>query len=192
MKLKILYISILFVIQNTSYALTSTKDSRENDALTCSGLFYILTSISEPKELNKVFAGASLLMQLIYGQLNFIRTDDSLTNGEIGRAKSMASLRLGELYDKNPEKAVNEYIQCNSWRGDIAGQFQKTKSKQNLEKIIKNPPISRKLKSINSSKDRKKGHRHQLEIAMKAWSESGRFTPVDIRSLLEKKVKKYF
>jgi hypothetical protein len=183
---KILYISILLVIQNASYALTSTKDSRENDALTCSGLFYILTSISEPKELNKIFVSSSRIMSLIYGQLNFIRTSDSLTNGEIGREKSMASLRLGKLYDKNPERVVNEYIQCNSYRVDISKQLLKAKSAQELGKIIKNPPVSRKLNSINPSKDRKKSHRYQLEVAMKAWSDSGRFTYMDIRGLLEK------
>ena len=190
---KILYISILLVIQNASYALTSTKDSRENDALTCSGLFYILTAITEPKEFNKAVAATSNLMKIIYGQLNFIRTNDSLTNGEIGREKSMASLRLGELYDKNPEGVVNEYIQCNSWRADISKQLQKSKSEKELEKIIKNPPVSRKLKSINPSKDRKKSHRYQLQVAMKAWSASGRFTSMDIKShiksLLEKKTK---
>jgi|SaaInlV_165m_DNA_1040744.scaffolds.fasta_scaffold43869_3 hypothetical protein len=182
----ILYISILLIIQNASYALTSTKDGRENDALTCSGLFYVLTSISEPKELNKIFMGSSKLMTLIHGQLNFIRTGDSLTNGEIGREKSMASLRLGELYDKNPERVVNEYIQCNSWRADISKQLQKSKSTKELEKIIKNPPVSRKLKSINPSKDREKSHRYQLEVAMKAWSDSGRFTYMDLKDLLKK------
>jgi len=190
MIVKILYISILLVIQNTSYALTSTKDSRESDALTCSGLFYILTTISEPKELNKVFIGSSRLMSLIHGQLNFVRTNDSLTNGEISRAKAKSSLRMGELYDKNPEKAVNEYIQCNSWRADISKQLQKTKSTQEIEDVIKNPPVSRKLNNIKPSKERKKAHRYQLELAMKEWIDSGRLTSIDFFEKLERLLKK--
>jgi len=182
---KILYISLLLVIQNVSYALTSTKDSRENDALTCSGLFYILTAIPEPKELNDIFAGHGELMKLIYGQLNFIRTNDSLNNGEIARGKALESLRLGELHDKNSEEAGAEYIQCNAWRADIAEQFKEAKSRQDFEQIIKNPPVAPMLNTIKTTEDRKKAHVYQLDTAMKAWSEAGRFTYMDIKGILE-------
>ena len=188
---KILYVFMLLVIQNSSYALTSTKDSRENDALTCGGVFYILTTIAEPKELNEIFARSSKLMSLIYGQLNYIRTNDSLTNGEMSKTKAKTSLRLGELYDENSQKVVNEYIQCNAWRSDIAEQLQEAKSTEEIKKIIKNPTVPRKLSIINISKEKRGSHRYQLDFAMKAWSDSGRFTSIDlkkqlIKSLLEK------
>jgi TPR repeat protein len=176
---KILLVALLSTAYTTSYSLTSTYESRTDDALTCTGVFYILTSIAEPKGLNQVFAKLTRTMQMIYGSLDFIDSNHSLTYGELAEAKDKESLRLGKLYDIDSEAVVNEYVQCNAWRADIAKQIQENESS---EEIIKNPPVSRSVDSINISKDKRDVYRSQLATAMKNWDSLGRLTSQDLKS----------
>ncbi len=166
---KVLLSLVLLLSFSSAYALDSRLSSRENDALTCMGLFYIMTAISEPEELNKLFMHSSRMMGLIYGNLNFIRTNDPLTNGEISKAKNKTALRLVDLHDTNKRKVVNEYIQCNAWRADIAESFQRSKSRETFR--FKNAPIPRTLNNIHLPKEKEEAHRRQLSIAMEGIKE---------------------
>jgi len=167
LRCKLVCLVLLLSTFSSAYALDSRLSSRENDALTCAGMFYIMTAIGEPKELNEIFTRTTMMMSSIYAKLNFIRTNDSLTNGEISRAKDKAYLRLIELYGKDSEKVINEYIQCNTWRADIAEQFLRVKSPELwLSEIVKNLPIPRKLNNIHLSKVKEEIARRQLSIAM--------------------------
>jgi len=183
---KILLTALLSTVCTTSYSLTSTYENRADDALTCTGVFYILTSIAEPKGLNQVFAKLTQTMQTIYGSLDFIDSNHSLTYGELAEAKDKESLRLGKLYDIDSEAVVNEYIQCNAWRADISKQIQKNKS---LEEVIKNPPVPRSIDNIGISKDKREVYENHLATAMKIWSDFGRLTSQDLKSYIRDSLK---
>jgi len=195
MKLKILLILLLSVVSTTGHTLTSTKESRADDALTCTGLFYIMTSIPEPEELNHLYTKLVMIMREIYANLESDKQNKSLSNGEISKAKDKAALKLGKLYDKYPEKVVDEYIQCNAWRADIAKHLIKKTYKKELkndeiDRIFRSVPIPKKLKDISLSKERKNASKNQVILGMKEWGEFGRITPQDYKAYLYSFLKK--
>jgi len=195
MKLKILLILLLSVVSTTGHTLTSTKESRADDALTCTGLFYIMTSIPEPEELNHLYTKLVMIMREIYANLESDKQNKSLSNGEISKAKDKAALKLGKLYDKYPEKVVDEYIQCNAWRADIAKHLIKKTYKKELkndeiDRIFRSVPIPKKLKDISLSKERKNASKNQVILGMKEWGEFGRITLQDYKAYLYSFLKK--
>lgn len=183
---KILLTALLSSACTTSYALTSTYESRSNDALTCTGVFSILTATPEPKELNTLVTKLAIIMRSIFINLEEGFKADPPSNGLISEIRDKRMLGLGKLYDKNPDELVNEYIQCNAWRTDIAKQIQKGKT---LEEVVKNPPVSRSIDSISLSKNKREIYRVQVVMAMKNWDGLGRLTSQDLKSYFKNYLK---
>ena len=174
----------------------NTISSRSNDALTCSGLFSILTSIPEPKEFNSSTTKVAIMMGKVYAHLQADNEDrESLTNGEISQARSERSLRLGELYDNNSEKLVDIMIQCNAMREDISTYLLKSFeeyegddiSHSDLHKIYINTPNSKKLSDIQI-KDYDE-YRLLIDKAMTEWDDLGRITSKDVKNILFDSIK---
>jgi|GEM_PF-2157770 hypothetical protein len=196
MNKKVLLI-LLLVISTTGHSLTSTKESRSDDALTCTGLFFILTSIPEPKKLNHLYTKLAITMRMIYANLESDIQNKDLTNGEINKAKDKRALKLGKLYDESPEKLINEYIQCNAWREDIGNHFKNNNLFSNklendeVNKVFRNVPVSRKLEDISVSKERNDAYKSQVVLAIEMWNIFGRITYQDYEKYIYDSLKKF-
>ncbi len=167
-----------------------SQESRANNALTCSGLFWILTSIPNPEGFNASVTNAAILMRQAYIHLDL---KDS-NNGEISRAKEKRALELADLYDKNQDDLVDIYAQCNEIRRNVA-QYVVSKSAgrgdltwSERKDMYSTSPSAKKIDEIDSHKFNV--YKSQIDLAMANWKKTNRMTNTDFKNTLLDSLKK--
>lgn len=181
------YASETDIVTNTKNDLSIINRASSNDALTCSAVFTLLTTISEPEGFNRNLTSLALTMKQIYTNLEAKNSGVNLTNEEITNSRDKVLINLGKLYDSNPGQLVDKYIKCNKWREDIATQV---RNKKPLDEILKNPPRPLDIATIQISKEKREIHKNQIVLAMENWSALGRFTRTSKKSQLLDTLKK--
>lgn len=171
-----------------------SKESRANNALTCAGLFYILTANPEPKELNLLSTNAAIMMSSVYAHLEGENSEKSLTNGDISNAKDNRALELGRFYEKNPDGLVKIYAQCVEISKDIAIHIENnTPESGSLDWMERRDmylatPSANKIEEIDDSTFNV--YKNQIDSAMTSWSALDKITYTDFKKALLDSLKK--
>ena len=166
-----------------------SEESRANNALTCTGLFYILTANPEPEEVNLLVTKAAIMMSQTYAHLKEENSNSkSLNNGDISSAKDNRALELGELYDKNPDDLVKIYAQCVEIGQNIAIHIENnTPESGSLDWMERRDmylttPSANKIEEMDRSTFNV--YKNQIDSAMTSWSASDRMTKKDLKKAL--------
>jgi len=173
-----------------------TKQSLENDALSCSAMFYIMTSI-ENENYNKMITKISMSMRHIYGWIASANRDQEVTNGFLSDNTGMRAKELGKIYDRDNKALSRIYAQCNTWRGEVSEYLLSLKD-LNLKEINKNNsfnidrmknvvakfPTVKKYNEINIPPHKEEIYDYQVKLGMKAWDKLNRLTTKDFKKKL--------
>jgi hypothetical protein len=129
----LLFITIYFSAcggdgSNDGSTLTSSETTDEADvnksvadeAIRCSGLFYLLTAIPE----NQAASQVAIMMGELYRAHASELMGKEVSNGDVLTARDETAEALRAEYDANPDGVTDLALRCNSWRASIAATFQ--------------------------------------------------------------------
>ena len=163
---------------------------RTSDAILCSSIYYIVTSMTEGNK-----AGQEMLMkqQEIFNLIYASKQKRSVSNGEINELQHQHLMYLSDLYDKNPSKVYNLEMQCSTWRETfVPSLMQLSKTAKNLEQLKRGmrkfPPMGNK--TFKRSDPRWAASKSMMDLSFESWSQNGRVTPYSIKQNLLNSLKK--
>lgn len=129
----LLFITIYFAAcggdgSNDGSTLASSETTGEADvnksvadeAIRCSGLFYLLTAIPE----NQAATQVAIMMGELYRAHASELMGKEVSNGDVLSARDETAEALRAEYDANPDGVTDLALRCNSWRASIAATFQ--------------------------------------------------------------------
>ena len=104
---------------------TDTADMNKliaDEAIRCSGLFYLLTAIPG----NQAATQVAMMMGEVYRAHASKLTGKGINNGDLLAARDETAEALRSEYKENPGSITDLVLRCNSWRASIATAFQDT------------------------------------------------------------------
>lgn len=154
-------------------------------AISCSALFFIMTSVSkeDPALGMKMTAGAKL-MYLIHGESAKEKTDGKVNAKYSSWLRDKIMREYGDKFDKNSNVVVDDYIACRLWLDTLSTYMQKESASPDINDIPKPP------KNFNVDNDIKNAAVTNVNTAFSAWDKFGRMTEGDVMSILHKESKK--
>ncbi len=91
-----------------------------DEALRCSGLFYLLTAIPG----NQAATQMAMMMGEVYRAHASELTGKGISSGDVLTARDETAEALRSEYNDNPDSVTDLALRCNSWRASIAATFQ--------------------------------------------------------------------
>ena len=168
----------------------SFSAKRTSDAILCSSIYYIVTSMTEGDE-----AGQEMLMkqQEIFNLIYVSKQKRNVSNGEISELQHQHLMYLSDLYDRSPNKVYNLEMQCSTWRQTfVPSLMQLSKTAKNLEQLKqgmrKFPPMGNK--TFKRSDPRWAASKTMMDLSFESWSRNGRITPYSMKQNLFNSLKK--
>ena len=159
------------------------------NALSCSAVYYIASSLTDDsEESGDFFIRLQLMFESIYLAFERERRNQQITNGMIADAKSEELIRLGALYSEEPKNIYTLEMQCNEWRTDVFPYLlQLIESESEIESesaiMLGVPPMpwGSETESVRwaQSKD-------FMDSAFQKWAEKGTPTPSWVEEELNK------
>lgn len=173
----------LILIPILLVACSSAKASTSEDAINCSALFFIMTTLTNnDQQFGMRMTMASMRMGYVYAMHEKSNNGKGITNGDVLGLRDRRAKELGHLYDKRPEAVVNKYMFCSQWYDAVIKYI-----KQYGESVnILNIPSSHDFHVANAIV--KDSDRQQVKKAFKEWDNTGRITREDVKKMLRKSI----
>lgn len=171
-----------------SVSVQAQSDIAKN-ALTCSSVYYIASSLTDDsEESGDFFIRLQLMFESIYLAFERERRDQQITNGMISDAKSEELIRLGSLYSEEPKSIYTLEMQCNEWRTDVFPYLlrlieSESEAESDSAIMLDVPPMPRVPETGNVRWAQSKDF---MDSAFAKWAEKGTPTPRWVEDELNK------
>lgn len=104
----------------SSPSIATEESTVADEAIRCSGLFYLLTAIPG----NQAATQVAMMMGEVYRAHASELTGKGISNGDFLTARDETAEALRSEYNDNPDRVTDLALRCNSWRASIATTFQ--------------------------------------------------------------------
>jgi hypothetical protein len=104
----------------SSPSIATEESTVADEAIRCSGLFYLLTAIPG----NQAATQMAMMMGEVYRAHASELTGKGISNGDLLTARDEAADALRSEYNDHPDRVTDLALRCNSWRASIAATFQ--------------------------------------------------------------------
>ena len=119
-KLTVFFSVALLTAFLSSPSIATEESTVADEAIRCSGLFYLLTAIPG----NQAATQLAMMMGEVYRAHASELTGKGISNGDLLAARGETAEALRSEYNDNPDRVTDLALRCNSWRASIATTFQ--------------------------------------------------------------------
>lgn len=109
-------VSEQFFPKKTGKNISPSRSDIAREALYCSSLFYLLTSLgSADKNLGNLYMNLAMTMSNIYRA----NQNNNLTNSQLFKKRDTQAQKIRNEYQDEKHPVYESYLRCNTWRGLI-------------------------------------------------------------------------
>ncbi|MBT05549.1 MAG: hypothetical protein CMM32_01315 [Rhodospirillaceae bacterium] len=160
------------------------EDGPAKNAMSCSALYFVASSlVLTEKDAANLFVSIQVMFDGVYAAFEEQRLGQPIATDMITEIKSQEVLRLGDLYEQEPNQMYALEMQCNEWRNGIfpylVELIESDPSDTNGNAIMLNiPQIPMVPEDTNPRWDQS---RYLVDSSFAKWNELGRITPLQLR-----------
>ena len=183
---------VLICVFSYMPSLQADNKNIRDDAISCSAVYYVMTSLpDQPPAYGRAMVTLGQMMTAIYSVHESKLTGKRVLNGEVIKLRDNKAKELAELYKKEPDAVVNEYLLCDLWRQAIAKYASKqqgdnilaSKDEGKMQKFMLNIPRAPDRDDLNLKPTDKV--KDAVNMSFKTWVEYGMLTNSEYRKIFK-------